>query len=88
MVRTETIQINVDDDVWENAETAFDMCGVTISEAFNSFLKQIPPPPARVVVKSRAELIKKLEEADEQIQKGDCMTFEEFRERLNAKYGI
>jgi len=84
MTRTETIQINVDNQVWENAETAFGMCGITVSEAVNNFLKQVPPPPERVVVRSDEELLAKLEEAE----KGDSISREEFRERLNNKYGL
>jgi antitoxin component of RelBE/YafQ-DinJ toxin-antitoxin module len=84
MTRTETIQINVDNQVWENAETAFGMCGITVSEAVNNFLEQVPPPPERVAVRNEEELLAKLMKAEE----GGSMSLEEFRERLNNKYGL
>jgi antitoxin component of RelBE/YafQ-DinJ toxin-antitoxin module len=84
MTRIETIQINVDEAVWENAEAAFSMAGITVSEAVNNFLKQVPPPPERVVVRSDEELLAKLEQAE----KGGYMSLEDFRERLNKKHGL
>ena len=83
MIRTETIQINVDNKVWENAEIAFGMCGISVSEAVNDFLKQVPPPPARLVVNSDEELLDKLEKAE----KSGYISRKEFRERLSLKYG-
>ena len=88
MIRTETIQINVDDKVWENAEMALDMAGMTLSDAVNNFLTKLPPPPERVIVRNNEELLKKLEEADEQIRSGDYLTREDISERLLNKYGI
>lgn len=84
MARTETIKINVDEAVLENAEIAFGMCGITVSEAVNNFLRQVPPPPARVVVNSDKELLEKLEKAE----KGSYISLDEFRERLINKYGL
>jgi antitoxin component of RelBE/YafQ-DinJ toxin-antitoxin module len=84
MARTENIQINVDEAVWENAEAAFGMAGITVTEAVNNFLKQVPPPPERVVVRSDEELLVKLEEAE----KGGYMSREQFRERITSKYGV
>jgi len=88
MVRTETIHINVDDKVWENAEIAFGMAGITLSDAVNNYLTKLPPPPERIIIKSEEELLKKLEEADKQARNGNYMTKEEISERLLAKYGI
>ena len=88
MIRTETIEINVDDKVWENAELAFGMAGITLSEAVNNFLTKLPPPPERIIVNNDEELLKILEEADEQVRNGNYLTRSEISERLLNKYGI
>jgi len=88
MIRTETIEINVDDKVWENAEIAFSMAGLSLSDAVNNFLTKLPPPPERVIIRNNKELLKKLEEADEQVRNGDYLTREDISERLLTKYGI
>ena len=88
MVRTETIHINVDDKVWENAEIAFDMAGISLSDAVNNFLTRLPPPPERVIVRNHEELLAKLDEADEQVLNGDYLERKDISERLFNKYGI
>lgn len=47
-----------------------------------------PSPPERVVVKSVDDLLKKLDEADQNAINGNHKTIEEVRERLNEKYGL
>jgi addiction module RelB/DinJ family antitoxin len=100
MARTETLHINIDEAVRENAETTLSMLGISIDEAVNIFLKQVnytqgfpfdvklPPPPSRLVVKNDAELLAKLEEADAYAESGHFSTPEEVFERLGRKYGL
>lgn len=87
-MRKQTIYINVDDDVWENAVIAFDMAGLTVSEGISNFLKRLPPPPDSIVVRNNEELLRKLEEAEAYAESGHYSTADEVFERLNKKYGL
>jgi len=49
---------------------------------------QIPPPPARLVVRNDEELLAKLEKADAEVEKGNFLRKEELFGRLKEKYGF
>lgn len=81
MAKTETLHIRVNETVKENAEETLGMLGISISEAVNMFLCQVNltgglpfevklPAPERVIVRSKEELYKKLDEAETDIHFG------------------
>ena len=99
MAKTETLHIRVNENVKANAEETLGMLGISISEAVNMFLCQVNltgglpfevklPAPERVIVRSRADLERKLDEAEEDIRAGRITTADEMFGRLKNVYGI
>ena len=99
MAKTETLHIRVNENVKANAEETLGMLGISISEAVNMFLCQVNltgglpfevklPTPERVIVRSRADLERKLDEAEEDIRAGRITTADEMFGRLKNVYGI
>lgn len=99
MAKTETLHIRVNEAVKENAENTLGMLGISISDAVNMFLCQISltgglpfevklPAPERVIVGSKAELYRKLDEAEAEFQAGKEYTADEVFGRLREKYEL
>ncbi len=99
MAKTETLHIRVNETVKENAEETLGMLGISISEAVNMFLCQVNltgglpfevklPAPERVIVRSKEELYKKLDEAEAEFQAGKTYTADKVFGRLREKYGV
>ena len=99
MAKTETLHIRVNENVKANAEETLGMLGISISEAVNMFLCQVNltgglpfevklPAPERVIVRNRADLERKLDEAEEDIRAGRTMTADEMFGRLGERYGL
>ena len=53
-----------------------------------TFSRRVPPCPESLVVRNRDELLKKLEEAHAEVERGNVFTVDEVFERLNSKYGL
>lgn len=99
MAKNDTIHVRVNEDVKINAEETLTMLGMTLSEAINLFLCQVSltgglpfdvrlPMPKEVIVRSRADLVQKLEEAEADIQNGDVSSAEDVFGRIRGKYGL
>lgn len=99
MAKTETLHIRVNENVKANAEETLGMLGISISEAVNMFLCQVNltgglpfevkiPAPERVIVRNRADLERKLDEAEEDIRAGRTTTVDEMFGRLGERYGL
>ncbi|MCL2638172.1 MAG: type II toxin-antitoxin system RelB/DinJ family antitoxin [Oscillospiraceae bacterium] len=97
MTKNETLHIRVNGNVKANAEKTLDALGLSISEAVNALLHQIPlvgglpfevkmPAPESIIVRSIEELYAKLEEAEEDIAAGRVIPAEVVHERLKEKY--
>ena len=99
MAKTETLHIRVNENVKADAEETLGMLGISISETVNMFLCQVNltgglpfevklPAPERVIVRSRADLERKLDEAEEDIRAGRTTTTDEMFGRLGERYGL
>lgn len=99
MAKNDTIHVRVNENVKINAEETLTMLGMTLSEAINLFLCQVSltgglpfdvrlPMPKEVVVRSRADLVQKLEEAEADIQNGDVSSAEDVFGRIRGTYGL
>ena len=97
MAKNDTIHIRVNEEVKSNAEQTLSMLGLTISEAVNILLCQINligglpfqvtlPAPEHLIVHSREEAAKKLNEAEEDIANGYVSSADEVFDRLRKKY--
>ncbi len=96
MPKNETLHIRVNENVKENAEETLEMLGISISEAVNMFLCQVSltgglpfevklPAPERLTVRTKEELYRKLQEAEDDIQCGRVSSPEEVFDRLRAQ---
>ncbi|MBO4507727.1 MAG: type II toxin-antitoxin system RelB/DinJ family antitoxin [Spirochaetaceae bacterium] len=99
MAKNDTIHVRVNEDVKINAEETLNMLGMTLSEAINLFLCQVSltgglpfdvrlPMPKEVIVRNRADLAQKLEEAEADIQNGNVSSAEDTFGRIRGKYGL
>lgn len=99
MTKNDLLHIRVNNTVKETAEETLGKLGITISEAVNIFLCQINltgglpfdvtlPAPESVIVRSREELISKLDEAEDDIREGRTVTAEGMFARLRKKYDV
>ncbi|MCL2698659.1 MAG: type II toxin-antitoxin system RelB/DinJ family antitoxin [Oscillospiraceae bacterium] len=100
MTKNETLHIRVNGSVKANAEKTLDALGLSISEAVNILLHQIPlvgglpfdvrkpPAPESVIVRSMEELYAKLEEAEEDIAAGRVIPAEVLHEEIRERYGF
>ena len=99
MAKNDTIHVRVNEDVKNNAEETLSMLGITLSEAINMFLCQVSltgglpfdvrlPMPKEVIVRSKAELAKKLEEAETDVNNGAVSSAEDVFGRIRQKHGL
>ena len=100
MTKNETLHIRVNENVKANAENTLGMLGVSISEAVNMFLHQIPLvgglpfdvkvpiAPESVIVRDKEDLYKKLNIGMEQIKTGKIIDADIVMNRLGDKYGF
>lgn len=99
MAKTETLHIRVNENVKETAEETLGLLGISISEAVNMFLCQVNligglpfevklPAPERLIVRSKDDLLQKLQEAEEDVKNGRYSSSDEFFGIMREKYGI
>ena len=99
MAKTETLYIRVNEKVKSNAEETLSRLGISISEAVNMFLCQVEltgglpfevklPVSERILVKTKEDLYKKLDEAEEDIRLGRTSNAQDVIDRLREKYGV
>ncbi len=97
MAKTETLHIRVNEQVKANAEETLDMLGISISEAVNMFLCQVNltgglpfavklPAPERIMVRSKTDLINKLDEAEADLNAGKVSDAKEAFGRLRSRH--
>jgi len=100
MAKDETLHIRVNGSVRSNAERTLDMLGLSISEAVNMFLHQIPLvgglpfdvkvplAPESVIVRSKEDLYEKLSVGMKQVQEGKVIDADVVMSRLRDEYGF
>jgi len=100
MVKNDTLHIRVNEDVKARAEETLSMLGISISEAVNMLLHQIPiagglpfdlripPAPQSVTFHSKKELHDMLDVGMKQIQEGRVTDANVVMERIRGKYGF
>ena len=99
MAKTDTIHIRVNEETKNNAEQTLAMLGLTISDAVNMLHCQVNltgslpfkgqlPAPLNVIVNSRADIERKLDEAEQDIVDGNVYAAEEAFARLESKYAL
>ena len=100
MVKNETLHIRVNEDVKVRAEKTLNVLGISISEAVNMLLHQIPiagglpfdlriPPASEsVTFQSEKELYDMLDVGIKQIQEGRVTDANAVMERMRDKYGF
>jgi len=85
--------------VYKRQEETLSMLGMTLSEAINMFLCQVSltgglpfdvrlPMPKEVIVRSRADLAQKLDEAETDVQNGNVSSAADVFGRVRGKYGL
>lgn len=99
MAKTETLHIRVNEQVKANAEETLDMLGISISEAVNMFLCQVNltgglpfavklPAPERTIVRSKADLKSKLDEAEAELNAGKVSDAKDTFGRLRSRHNV
>ncbi|MCL2253501.1 MAG: type II toxin-antitoxin system RelB/DinJ family antitoxin [Lachnospiraceae bacterium] len=100
MVKNETLHIRVNGNVRSNAQNTLDRLGISISEAVNMLLHQIPlvgglpfeikvpPAPESVTFHSKEDLYEKLETGLNQIKEGKVMDADAVMAKLRDEYGF
>ena len=100
MAKNETLHIRVNENVRASAEKTLDILGISISEAVNMFLHQIPLvgglpfdvrvplAPENVIIRSSEDLYEKLSVGMEQIKEGKVVDAEVVMSKLRDKYGL
>ena len=100
MSKNETLHIRVNENVRANAEKTLGILGISISEAVNIFLHQIPlvgglpfdvkipMAPESVTVSSEEDLYKKLSIGMKQIKNGKVIDADVVMARLKDDYGF
>ena len=99
MAKTETLHIRVNERVKSNAEETLNRLGISISDAVNMFLCQVEltgglpfdvklPVSERLVVRSREELERKLDEAGQDILADRTVDARDAVEKLRTKYDL
>jgi addiction module RelB/DinJ family antitoxin len=98
MAKNDTLHIRVNEDVRTNAEKTLDLLGLSISEAVNMLLHQIPLvgglpfdvklplAPESVIVHSKEDLYEKLGVGIEQIKAGKVIDADVVMARLKGEY--
>ena len=100
MAKNETLHIRVNENIKASAEKTLDVLGISISEAVNIFLHQIPlvgglpfdvrvpAAPENVTVRNTEDLYKKLSVGMEQIKEGKVVDADAVMTNLKDKYGF
>ena len=99
MAKNDTIHVRVDENVKINAEKTLAMLGLTISEAVNMMLCQINltgglpfqvklPMPESIIVNSKADIERKLNEAEQDISNGQVIDSNSAFDELGKKYAL
>jgi addiction module RelB/DinJ family antitoxin len=100
MAKNETLHIRVNENVRTSAEKTLDMLGLSISEAVNMFLHQIPLvgglpfdvkvplAPESVLIHGKEDLYEKLGVGIEQIKAGKVIDADIVMARLKDKYDL
>ena len=99
MAKTETLHIRVNEKVKSNAEETLSRLGISISEAVNMFLCQVElvgglpfevrlPVSERILVKTKEDLYKKIDEAEADIRLGRTSDAQDVIDRLRGKYDV
>ena len=100
MTKNETLHIRVNENVKASAEKTLDVLGISISEAVNMFLCQIPLvgglpfdvkmplAPEGLIVRSKENLYEKLNVGMEQIMDGKVIDADVVMSKLRSKYGF
>lgn len=99
MAKTDTIHIRVNEETKNNAEQTLAMLGLTVSDAVNMLLCQINltgslpfqvqlPAPQSVIINSRADIVRKLNEAEQDIVDGNVSAADDAFARLENKYAL
>ena len=97
MAKNEIIHIRIDEKVKTNAERILAMLGLTISEAVNIMLCQINltgglpfqvklPAPENIIVNNKADIERKLNEAENDISNGNVFGDSEVFNSMEKKY--
>ena len=97
--KNDTIHVRVDENVKINAEQTLAMLGLTISEAVNMMLCQVNltgglpfqvklPAPENIIVNSKADIERKLNEAENDISNGNVLSDNEVFDSLEKKYAL
>jgi len=100
MVKNETLHIRVNENVKVTAEKTLNMLGLSISEAVNMLLHQIPLvgglpfevkmplAPENVIVRSKEDLYEKLNVGMKQVKEGKVINSDIVMARLRDEYGF
>ena len=99
MAKNDTIHVRVDENVKLNAEKTLSMLGLTISEAVNMMLCQVNltgglpfqvklPAPENIIVNSKADIERKLNEAEQDISNGQVIDSDSAFDELEKKYAL
>jgi len=100
MTKNTTLHIRVNENVKARAENTLDVLGISLSEAVNMFLSQIPlvgglpfdvkvpEAPECVMVRSKEELYEKLNVGMEQIKEGKVIDADVVMARLKDTHGF
>jgi len=100
MTKSETLHIRVNENTRANAEKTLGLLGISISEAVNMFLHQIPLvgglpfdvkvplAPESVIVRSKEGLHDKLSVGIKQIEEGRVVDADVIMDRLRDEYGF
>jgi len=99
MAKNDTIHVRVDENVKINAEQTLAMLGLTISEAVNMMLCQVNltgglpfqvklPAPENIIVNSKADIERKLNEAEQDISNGNVLNSASTFDTLEKKYAL
>ena len=98
MAKNETLHIRVNENVRTSAEKTLDMLGISISEAVNMFLHQIPLvgglpfdvrvplAPESLTIRSKDDLREKLDVGIKQIKEGKVIDADVVMARLRGRY--
>jgi addiction module RelB/DinJ family antitoxin len=100
MAKNETLHIRVNDAAKSRAEETLDMLGISISDAVNMLIHQIPlvgglpfdvkvpMAPESVIVRSKEELYEKLSLGMKQAEEGKVIDADLVMKRLRDEYGL
>ena len=99
MAKNDPIHVRVNEDVKLHAAETLNLLEMTLSEAINMFLCQVSLTdglpfdvrllmPKEVTVRSRADLVQKLEEAEADVRDGKVSNAEDVFGRVRGKYGL